>query len=70
MPLEQPDWVHGMAMRAGQHENSTAFHLLAWLPDLPPQTNIFVDYTNMSVRDKYHVEIDLSGWVPTRELRT
>lgn len=67
MPLEQPDWVHGMAMRAGQHENSTAFHLLSWLPDLPPQTNIFVDYTNMSVRDKYHVEIDLSGWTPSRE---
>ncbi len=67
MTLDEPEWVHGIAMRAGEHENSTAFHLRTWLPDLPPQTNFFVEYTNLTVRDKYHVEIDLEGWVPTRE---
>ena len=67
MDIDEPDWVHGLAMRAGEYENRTAFHLRTWLPDLPPRTNFFIEYTNMTVRDKYHVEIDLDGWVPTRE---
>ena len=67
MNIDEPEWVHGIAMRAGEHENRTAFHLRTWLPDLPPQTNVFIEYTNMTVRDKYHVEIDLDGWVPIRE---
>jgi len=67
MTLDEPQWVHGVAMRAGENENKTAFHLRTWLPDLPPQTNFFIEYTNMTVRDKYHVEINLDGWVPTRE---
>ncbi len=67
MPLEEPEWVHGIAMRADGNENRTSFHLRTWLPDLPPNTDIFVEYTNMTVRDKYHVEIDLEGWIPTRE---
>ncbi|MBT4059245.1 MAG: hypothetical protein HOE69_02935 [Euryarchaeota archaeon] len=67
MPLDEPEWVHGMALRAGEYDNRTAFHLRTWLPELPPQSRVFVEYTNMSVRDKYHVDIELSGWVPTRE---
>ena len=67
MQLDQPEWVHGVAMRAGESENTTAFHLRTYLPDLPPETHIFVEYTNMTVRDRYHVEVELDGWVPTRE---
>ena len=67
MTLDEPEWVHGVAMRAGEYENNTAFHLRTWLPDLPPATSIFVEYNNLTVRDKYHVEINLEGWIPTRE---
>nr|MBC8437764.1 hypothetical protein [Euryarchaeota archaeon] len=67
MELENPEWVHGLSMRAGVEENRTAFHLKTWLPKLPPQTRIFVEYSNMSVRDKYHIEVELSEWIPTRE---
>ena len=27
MNIDEPEWVHGIAMRAGEHENRTAFHL-------------------------------------------
>ena len=67
MELEDPNWLHGVSVRAGEVENKTAFRMRTWLPDLPPNTELFVEYTNLTVRDKYHVEVDLDGWIPARE---
>ena len=66
MQLDEPSWVHGLSMSAGEVDNRTAFHLRAWLPDLPPVVSIFVSYENQTVRDVWDFEVDLEQWVPRR----
>ncbi len=66
MQLDEPSWVHGLSLSAGEMDNQTAFHLRAWLPDLPPVVNIFVSYENQTVRDVWDFEVDLAQWIPRR----
>jgi hypothetical protein len=66
MELDEPEWVHGFSMTADEYENRTALHIRSWLPNMPPTASLFVEYTNLSIIEKYHVEIDLEGWLPAR----
>jgi hypothetical protein len=66
MELPEPEWVHGLSMSADQYENRTALHIRTWLPNLPPVASVFVEYTNLTIIEKYHVEVDLEGWLPQR----
>ncbi|MED5486075.1 MAG: hypothetical protein VYB40_00015 [Candidatus Thermoplasmatota archaeon] len=65
MPLEEPEWLHGISMEADlSADNHTAFHARIWLPDLAPHIDLSVDYQNLSVTDRWEIGIELNGWVP------
>jgi hypothetical protein len=65
MALDEPEWLHGISMEADLAEdNHTAFHSRVWLPGLAPSIDLSIDYQNLSVTDRWDIDIELEGWLP------
>ncbi len=65
MALDEPEWLHGISMEADLAEdNHTAFHSRVWLPGLSPSIDLSIDYQNLSVTDRWDIDIELAGWEP------
>ena len=65
MALDEPEWLHGISMEAGLAEdNHTSFHSRVWLPNLAPSIDLSIDYQNLSVTDRWDIDIELTGWLP------
>ena len=65
MALDEPEWLHGISVEADLAEdNHTAFRTRLWLPDLAPTIDLSINYQNLSVTDRWDIDIELDGWVP------
>ena len=65
MPLDEPEWLHGISMEADLAEdNHTAFRARIWLPNLAPTIDLSINYQNLTVTDRWDIDIELEGWVP------
>ena len=65
MALDEPEWLHGISVEADLAEdNHTAFRARLWLPDLAPTIDLSINYQNLTVTDRWDIDIELDGWVP------
>ena len=65
MALDEPEWLHGISMEADLAEdNHTAFRARVWLPNLAPTIDLSINYQNLTVTDRWDIDIELDGWVP------
>ncbi len=67
LPLEAPDWHHGIGMVAAEVDNETGFHLRAWLPGLPPDLDASITFHNQSGQEQWDIRLNMAGWLPERE---
>ena len=65
MALDEPEWLHGISVEADlADDNHTAFRARLWLPDLAPTIDLSINYQNLTVTDRWDIDIELEGWVP------
>ncbi len=65
MALDEPEWLHGISVEADLSEdNHTAFRSRVWLPGLAPTIDFSINYQNLSVTDRWDIDIELDGWLP------
>ena len=65
MSMDEPDWLHGISVESDiAEDNHTAFRARVWLPDLAPEIDMSISYQNLSVTDRWDIDIELEGWIP------
>ena len=62
--VDEPEWVHGVALNSAPSGISDGFHLKTWIPNLPAQVDLSVSRTAIEEGQLWDVSLGLVGWKP------
>ncbi len=62
--IEEPEWVHGVALHSASSGITEGFHLKTWIPDLPPLVDLSFSRDSLENGERWAVTIGLEGWKP------
>jgi hypothetical protein len=65
--VSAPAWMHGISFAAEEVGSEVAFWSRVWLPGLPPQIELSVEYHNYSRYSQLDLSLEVDGWKPQRE---